>query len=194
MRFNITVKCQCICMIISSVFLLAPVYVEAASSEPFEEIEWIQLMPKDDLHALLNPPDFLVNIQDGSKQDSMASLSEVAAENEAVRRFEQALTSVRVIESFDKKAVKIPGFMVPLRSDEQQRVTEFFIVPYFGACLHMPPPPPNQMIYGKVTEGFKLSQLTEPFWFEGVIHIETTNNLTGTSTYTMLLDNIQVFE
>ena len=181
-------------MIISSVFLLAPVYVEAASSEPFEEIEWIQLMPKDDLHALLNPPDFLVNIQDGSKQDSMASLSEVAAENEAVRRFEQALTSVRVIESFDKKAVKIPGFMVPLRSDEQQRVTEFFIVPYFGACLHMPPPPPNQMIYGKVTEGFKLSQLTEPFWFEGVIHIETTNNLTGTSTYTMVLDNIQVFE
>ena len=194
MLFNLILKCQYICMIISSVFLLAPIYVEAASSEPFEEIEWIQLMPKDDLHALLNPPDFLVNIQDGSKQDSMASLSEVAEENEAVRRFEQALTSVRVIESFDKKAVKIPGFMVPLRSDEQQRVTEFFIVPYFGACLHMPPPPPNQMIYGKVTEGFKLSQLTEPFWFEGVIHIETTNNLTGTSTYTMVLDNIQVFE
>ena len=194
MRFNLFVKYQCICLIISCVFLLAPVYVEAASSELYEEIEWIQLMPQDDLHALLNPPDFLVNIQDGSKQDSMASLSEVAEENEAVRRFEQALTSARVIESFDKKAVKIPGFMVPLISDEQQRVTEFFIVPYFGACLHMPPPPPNQMIYGKVTEGFELSQLTEPFWFEGVIHIETTNNLTGTSAYGMVLDNIYVFE
>ncbi len=194
MRFNLFVKYQCICLIISCVFLLAPVYVEAASSELYEEIEWIQLMPQDDLHALLNPPDFLVNIQDGSKQDSMASLSEVAEENEAVRRFEQALTSVRGIESFDKKAVKIPGFMVPLISDEQQRVTEFFIVPYFGACLHMPPPPPNQMIYGKVTEGFELSQLTEPFWFEGVIHIETTNNLTGTSAYGMVLDNIYVFE
>ena len=194
MRFNLFVKYQCICLIISCVFLLAPVYVEAASSELYEEIEWIQLMPQDDLHALLNPPDFLVNIQDGSKQDSMASLSEVAEENEAVRRFEQALTSARVTESFDKKAVKIPGFMVPLISDEQQRVTEFFIVPYFGACLHMPPPPPNQMIYGKVTEGFELSQLTEPFWFEGVIHIETTNNLTGTSAYGMVLDNIYVFE
>jgi hypothetical protein len=194
MRFNLFVKYQCIYLIISCVFFLAPVYVQAASSELYEEIEWIQLMPQDDLHALLNPPDFLVNIQDGSKQDSMASLSEVAEENEAVRRFEQALTSVRVIENFDKKAVKIPGFMVPLISDEQQRVTEFFIVPYFGACLHMPPPPPNQMIYGKVTEGFELSQLTEPFWFEGVIHIETTNNLTGTSAYGMVLDNIYVFE
>jgi hypothetical protein len=90
--------------------------------------------------------------------------------------------------------VKIPGFVVPLKSDEQQRVTEFFIVPYFGACLHLPPPPPNQMIYGKVAEGFKLSQLTEPFWFEGVIHIETTNNITGTSAYGMVLDSIQAFE
>jgi hypothetical protein len=181
-------------MIISSQFLLASAYVEAASSESFEEIEWIQLMPKDDLDALLNPPDFLANIQDGSQQDSMASLSEIAEENETVRRFQQALTSVRVIESFDKKAVKIPGFVVPLKSDEQQRVTEFFIVPYFGACLHLPPPPPNQMIYGKVAEGFKLSQLTEPFWFEGVIHIETTNNITGTSAYGMVLDSIQAFE
>jgi hypothetical protein len=194
MRFNMTVRYQCICMIISSQFLLASAYVEAASSESFEEIEWIQLMPKDDLDALLNPPDFLANIQDGSQQDSMASLSEIAEENETVRRFQQALTSVRLIESFDKKAVKIPGFVVPLKSDEQQRVTEFFIVPYFGACLHLPPPPPNQMIYGKVAEGFKLSQLTEPFWFEGVIHIETTNNITGTSAYGMVLDSIQAFE
>jgi hypothetical protein len=78
MRFNMTVRYQCICMIISSQFLLASAYVEAASSESFEEIEWIQLMPKDDLDALLNPPDFLANIQDGSQQDSMASLSEIA--------------------------------------------------------------------------------------------------------------------
>jgi hypothetical protein len=188
------VKYQCVCTIISSLFLFVPVYVEAASSELYEEIEWIQLMPKDDLDALLNPPDFLANIPDGSKQDSMDALSEVATENDAARRFQQALTSVRVIEGFDKKAVKIPGFMVPLKSDGQHQVTEFFIVPYFGACLHMPPPPPNQMIYGKVTEGFELSQLTEPFWFEGLLHIETTNNLTGTSAYGMVVDNIHVFE
>ena len=188
------VKHPFIYMIICWVFLLAPVHIEAANSDAFEEIEWIQLMPKDDLHALLNPPEFLAQIQDGSEQDVIASLSEVAAENEAVRRFQQALTSVRVIDNYDKKAVKIPGFIVPLKSDEQQRVTEFFIVPYFGACVHMPPPPPNQIIHAKVTEGFVLSQLTEPFWFEGVIHIQTTNNLTGTAAYAMVLHNIQVFE
>ena len=132
MRFNMFVKYQCICMNISYVFLLMPIYVEAASNEIYQEIEWIQLMPKDDLDALLNPPDFLTDIQDGSKQDSMASLSEIVGESDAARRFQQALTSVRIIESFDKKAIKIPGFMVPLEYDEQQRVTDFFIVPYLN--------------------------------------------------------------
>jgi uncharacterized protein len=97
-------------------------------------------------------------------------------------------------ESFDNKAIKIPGFMVPIKSDEQQRVIEFFIVPYFGACLHMPPPPPNQIIYGKVAEGFKQEHLYESFWFEGVIHIELTNSLMGTSAYAMTLNKISVYE
>jgi len=168
--------------------------VQAADTAVYEEIEWIQLMPKEDLDVLLNPPDFFADIQDGSEQDSVSALTEVAKENEAVRRFKEALTSERVIKSFDKKKVRIPGFIVPLMTDEQQRVTEFFIVPYFGACLHMPPPPPNQMIHGKLAEGFELSQLNNPFWFEGSMRIETINNETGTSAYGMTLDNISAYE
>src|SRR5690606_18432104 len=42
--------------------------------------------------------------------------------------------------------VRIPGFMVPLE-DTETRVTEFLLVPYFGACIHTPPPPPNQMVH-----------------------------------------------
>ena len=170
------------------------VHAEETNTQGYQEIEWVQLMPKDDLDALLNPPEFLANIQDGSEQDSVDALADVADQDETTRRFQKALTSVRVIKDFDNKSVKIPGFVVPLQSDEQQRVTEFFIVPYFGACLHMPPPPPNQMIYGKVKKGFELAQLTEPFWFEGVIHIETMSNTTGTSAYGMTLDNIRAFE
>jgi len=42
--------------------------------------------------------------------------------------------------------VKIPGFVIPLEGDANT-VTEFLLVPYFGACIHVPPPPPNQIIY-----------------------------------------------
>lgn len=173
---------------------LISTWVQASEPGNYEEIEWVQLMPKEDLDILLNPPDMLLGIEDGSELDSIDALSEVAQEDEAVRRFQEALTSQRVIESFDNKKIRIPGFVVPLMTDEDKRVTEFFIVPYFGACLHMPPPPPNQMIHGKVKKGFELSQLNEPFWFEGSISIEITDNALGTSAYGMSLDNISVYE
>ncbi|MCF2947505.1 DUF3299 domain-containing protein [Paraglaciecola aquimarina] len=171
----------------------ASIQAEIAETITYKQIEWVELIPQGDLDALLNPPDFLSNIADGSEQDSIAALSAKSA-NKETSRFQQALTSVKVIKSFDKKAIRIPGYMVPLANDENQNVTEFFIVPYFGACLHMPPPPPNQIIYGKVTKGFKLTDLTEAFWFEGTIHIETTNTENGTSAYGMTIDNIQIFE
>jgi hypothetical protein len=177
-----------------SMLFLAPFLVKVANAQSYTEIEWVQLLPEDDLAALLNPPDYLADIQDGSAQDNVDALSTFTDKDDTTRRFQKALESVRVIESFDNKSVRIPGFVVPLVSDGQQKITEFFIVPYFGACLHMPPPPPNQMIHGKVTEGFELTELTAPFWFEGVIHIKTMSNLTGTSAYTMALDNIIPYE
>lgn len=181
-----------------SMFFIAPIdaqnQAKAADVQNYQEIEWTQLIPEDDLTALLNPPEFLFNIEDGSELDSVDALFDRPNKDNTSQRFEQALKSVRVIEEFDNKPIRIPGFVVPLKSDEHQRITEFFIVPYFGACLHMPPPPPNQMLYGKVTEGFELTELTIPFWFEGVIHIDTMSNLTGTSAYTMSLDNIAPYE
>src|SRR6187399_1445007 len=49
------------------------------------------------------------------------------------------------LQKVDGKKVKVPGFMVPLE-DEEEMVTEFLLVPYVGACIHTPPPPPNQIV------------------------------------------------
>ncbi|MDO6711706.1 MULTISPECIES: DUF3299 domain-containing protein [Aliiglaciecola] len=177
-----------------SLILLLCTSAQAESNPIYDEIEWIELMPQSDLDALLDPPDFLNEIKDGSELDSVQALSGMSEKSENVERFQQALTSTRIIQSFDKKSIRIPGFIVPLSSDDQKRVVEFFIVPYFGACLHMPPPPPNQIIYGKFSKGIKLTQLDVAFWFEGVINIETNSNETGTSAYAMTLDNIEIYD
>ena len=50
------------------------------------------------------------------------------------------------------KPVKIPGFTVPLE-DFASAATEFLLVPFVGACVHTPPPPPNQLVYVKMDEG-----------------------------------------
>ena len=51
-----------------------------------------------------------------------------------------------VVDTFDGKRVKIPGFVVPLEGTAEL-TTEFLLVPYFGACIHVPPPPSNQIVY-----------------------------------------------
>ena len=51
-----------------------------------------------------------------------------------------------VVDKFDGKRVKIPGFVVPLEGTPEL-TTEFLLVPYFGACIHVPPPASNQIVY-----------------------------------------------
>ncbi|GAA0348317.1 hypothetical protein GCM10009092_10890 [Bowmanella denitrificans] len=160
----------------------------------YQEVEWVALMPKDDLDTLLDPPDYFADIADGSQEDSLEALTQQAQQDEKVRRYQDALTSTRVVQDWHNKAIKIPGFIVPLQADEQQHVTEFFIVPYFGACLHMPPPPPNQIIYAVLKKGVELKNLYDPFWFEGVLAIEINENEMGTAAYRLWIDSVVPYE
>ena len=155
----------------------------------YDKIEWVNLIPKGELEILLNPPDALNDIIDGSQGDSL----EAAANNPELARYQQALTSVNVVESYNQKNIKIPGFIVPIEFTEDKKVTGFFLVPYFGACLHMPPPPPNQVIYGSYPEGLAMVDLYQPFWIAGELNVETIKNDTATSAYTMQVDEISIF-
>ncbi|WOI37795.1 DUF3299 domain-containing protein [Alteromonas sp. CI.11.F.A3] len=169
-------------------------YAEDIEAPGYQEIEWTQLMPEEDLAALLNPPDYLAGIEDGSQEDSVEAFGNQEFDNEATNRFQQALTSTQVVKTFENKPIRIPGFIVPLESSESQMVTEFFIVPYFGACIHMPPPPPNQIIYVSIEQGVELESLYDPFWFEGTLAIDTTENAMGTAAYRLEHVNVQPYE
>ena len=76
--------------------------------------------------------------------------------------------------------VKIPGFVIPLEGDENM-ITEFLLVPYFGACIHVPPPPPNQIIYVKFPKGAPIQQLWDVIYLVGTLKTETiTHDLAQT--------------
>lgn len=75
------------------------------------------------------------------------------------------------------KEVRIPGFMVPLE-DFAEEVTEFLLVPYVGACVHTPPPPPNQLVYVQMEGDEKVEvSFWEPVWIRGVLEVEETSNV-----------------
>jgi hypothetical protein len=97
-------------------------------------------MPPEVLAILLNPPEYIAEIEDGSAEDQISSQMKSAMNQSEEDAYQQALVSTDVNENLDGAMIRIPGFVVPLEFDEEQTISQFFLVPYFGACLHMPPP------------------------------------------------------
>lgn len=100
-----------------------------------------------------------------------------------IRRVSRSTTQYRhltdVLEAANGKTVRIPGFMVPLE-DFLDRVSEFLLVPYMGACIHVPPPPPNQLVYVQMAEDRDVKMAWwEPIWLEGRLQVETVNSVYG---------------
>ncbi len=194
LRVIASMKVAAYVFIASGILIVSSAPAVSADAQSYEEIDWTELMPAEDLSALLNRPAFLDDIADGSAQDSLDSFQQRQLEDEQAQQYQAALSSTRVIQEFDGKAIRIPGFIVPLEQNEDKEVTRFFIVPYFGACLHMPPPPPNQILYVESEQGITLENLYDPYWFEGIVSIEQKVDAMGTSAYSLSLDNYALYE
>jgi hypothetical protein len=83
------------------------------------------------------------------------------------------------LKKLDGTVVRIPGFVVPL-DDFTEEGAEFLLVPYYGACIHSPPPPPNQMVFVQM-EGKKNIKLTlfDAVWLEGRLKVTTVESPYG---------------
>jgi hypothetical protein len=96
-------------------------------------------------------------------------------------------------QALNNKTVSVPGFMVPLEDDADQ-VTEFLLVPFAGACIHVPPPPPNQMIYVKLGHNQKAKMsFTEPIMVVGQLHVATVQSPYGDVSFNMDGDSVQPY-
>ncbi|MCO6058940.1 DUF3299 domain-containing protein [Pseudomonas sp. MOB-449] len=99
-----------------------------------------------------------------------------------------------VVEELDGQAVKLPGYIVPLDVTEEGRVTEFLLVPYFGACIHVPPPPSNQIVHVKSELGVLMDALYQPFWIEGPLQVKASSSELAEAGYQMDASKIYPYE
>jgi len=158
----------------------------------FMSAQWTDLMPKDDLDALLSPPDYINEITEDSIEDQLNNTDFTDKETNAAinsdskeNAYHQALASTRIIPAINNVAIRLPAYIVPLEFDDSQRVTQFFLVPFFGACIHLPPPPPNQTIFVNYPKGFMLESLYDPYWVSGVIKTSLVENDMAIAAYSM---------
>lgn len=154
--------------------LTLPTGVSAKDAGDYPELNWTELMPEEDLQLLENMP---MVTHEGGAPDLPAQLMEG-----------------RVVPEVDGRKVRIPGFVVPLEVTEDRRIVEFFLVPYYGACIHVPPPPPNQIIHVRYPAGFSPEALYDAFWISGTIRIDEVSNDLAESSYVMQADDILLYE
>jgi hypothetical protein len=111
----------------------------------------------------------------GELEDEGVDVDGLIGMRDAVAEERRAKTQL-ANEELNGKPVRIPGYLLPLEFDGD-RVTEFFLVPYVGACIHTPPPPPNQIVHVRTDEGFTTDGgLYTPVWVNGLIKTEKSES------------------
>jgi hypothetical protein len=145
-----------------------------AGAEGVQAIEWKHLVP-----AGYNPDKLLekydrevANLRDGDPR----------AERLA-KELRQAWEDAPVVQSLNNKTVKLTGFLVTLEGDGKA-VSEFLLVPYFGACIHVPPPPSNQIVLVRTgARPFKANQMFDMVSVTGRIRTERARNELASASY-----------
>ncbi len=135
------------------------------------EIEWEALMPAD-----WNPKKALEGVD-------LAALSDNDPKaNALLDKLRQDLDKAPVVKSLDGKRVRIAGFVVTLERDDKG-VREFLLVPYFGACIHTPPPPANQIVHVLAKEPYPAEKAIFPVYVTGTLKTVAVVTAEGAAGY-----------
>jgi len=152
------------------------------SSDP-REIEWDDLIPPD-----FQPTKLLgdINLDEISDDDPRAQ--------EVMDKLKTLWDQAPIREEMDGQEVKLPGFIVPVEADEHE-TTGFLLVPYYGACVHVPPPPANQTVYVVTETGKGASpELFDVIWVSGMMSVNRIENDIAEAGYTIYASAIEPYE
>ena len=98
-----------------------------------------------------------------------------------------------VVDELNGIQAKLPGFVVPLELSGGGKVKEFLLVPYFGACIHYPPPPANQIVYVKLDTPVEIESPWDPIWATGELKTESYESDFVAASYTMAGQTIEEY-
>jgi hypothetical protein len=99
-----------------------------------------------------------------------------------MKRMREVWDNAPVNNAIVGKTVRIPGFVVPLE-DTKDGLKEFLLVPYFGACIHSPPPPSNQIVHVRPLTAAKGVRSMDAVWITGTLATVRTDSYMGAASY-----------
>ena len=148
------------------------------------EVEWEELVPTS-----WRPEEIFDKLDLGRFSDNDPRA------NKALEAFNEAWRNAPANQALQGQCIKIPGFVVPLDWENDAQLKEFLLVPYFGACIHVPPPPANQIIYIKTDSPLKGIRSMDAVWVYGSVTVERNDSgYMGTSSYSMTPDKVEIYK
>jgi hypothetical protein len=190
-----------ICHKLLPAVLLASLLGPVALADTVQQLTWADLAPKpapldealaglsrDQLVALVE----LTSVRDRKARGEKLTAADVADEEALSRKLHEAGVDVDALlarrqelgakrraqknavnSGLDGKVVRIPGYLLPLEF-RGKAVSEFLLVPWVGACIHTPPPPPNQIVHVKTEKAFEVSSIFMAVWVTGQMSTSAT--------------------
>lgn len=172
-----------------ALLLFVVLLLSATARAELAETDWLQLLPASDRQALENMPEISHDTAEGDGVfNNKGGLKQLDKDLPAV------MYSRKTVAAMNGRTIRIGGYPVPLESDAKGRSTLFFLVPYPGACIHVPPPPPNQLILVRYPKGIALEDIYAPIWVSGALKVEAVSNDLADAAYALDASAVRLVE
>jgi hypothetical protein len=152
------------------------------AAEPWPEIKWEALVPPG-----WDPAGEFKGLDLSKMQDADPRAIE------ALDRLKQTWDNAPAEPAINGRKGRIAGFALPLER-KGGKVIEFLLVPYFGACIHTPPPPANQIIHAKSARPLAGVKMMEPFWVYGTFAVQRAATDWGVAGYRLTVDKVEPYD
>ena len=145
-----------------------------AMADPFREITWDDLIPK------------------GVPYGEIVGPGQIDEANDTwVPQYDENASKVNT--QLDGKPVKLPGYIIPFDVNAEG-VTSFMLVPYVGACIHVPPPPPNQLVFVTTEKPWPSESMWDPVWVSGQLNAKSLSTAIAEVGYQLRAEIIETYK
>lgn len=155
--------------------------VPPAQASDFKPTTWADLVPKDWDPMKPMRERNLGNVKEGSE-----------AEMDLMREMRDIWDNAPTRKELDGNKVRLPGYVVPLDSLAGGKTSQFLLVPYFGACVHSPPPPANQIVHVTLKSPAAWRTM-DTVWVNGVLSTKRQKSDMGMSGYALSADKVEPY-
>ncbi len=153
-----------------------------AIASDFKNLTWAELVPKDWDPMKIFKDRNASSVKEGSE-----------AEMDMMREMRAIWDDAPTRKELDGNRVRIPGYVVPLDALQGGKISQFLLVPYFGACVHSPPPPANQIVHVTLKSPAVWKSM-DTVWVNGTLSSKRQKSDMGVTGYAIAAEVVEQYK